>query len=107
MRIGRNENASTPINANATPQARSMDVKSYYVGTQQMGEHQAPQGRRGREEGQGLHPTDQGNYGRGEARRRRSGYQPAPAPGDGQGARGRSEERRVGKECRSRWSPYH
>ena len=24
---------------------------------------------------------------------------------DGDGAR--SEERRVGKECRSRWSPYH
>ena len=24
----------------------------------------------------------------------------------GQGAQ-RSEERRVGKECRSRWSPYH
>ena len=23
------------------------------------------------------------------------------------GNRGRSEERRVGKECRSRWSPYH
>src|SRR5216684_5952390 len=23
------------------------------------------------------------------------------------GDRGRSEERRVGKECRSRWSPYH
>src|SRR2546430_17487738 len=23
------------------------------------------------------------------------------------GWRGRSEERRVGKECRSRWSPYH
>ena len=22
-------------------------------------------------------------------------------------ATGRSEERRVGKECRSRWSPYH
>ena len=22
-------------------------------------------------------------------------------------ARERSEERRVGKECRSRWSPYH
>jgi len=22
-------------------------------------------------------------------------------------AHGRSEERRVGKECRSRWSPYH
>src|SRR4051794_24713764 len=24
-----------------------------------------------------------------------------------EGAFGRSEERRVGKECRSRWSPYH
>ena len=23
------------------------------------------------------------------------------------GATGRSEERHVGKECRSRWSPYH
>ena len=23
------------------------------------------------------------------------------------GQLGRSEERRVGKECRSRWSPYH
>src|SRR2546429_4756891 len=26
---------------------------------------------------------------------------------DGQRQRARSEERRVGKECRSRWSPYH
>src|SRR5256886_8637272 len=26
---------------------------------------------------------------------------------DGAGAIARSEERRVGKECRSRWSPYH
>ena len=25
----------------------------------------------------------------------------------GMGTRTRSEERRVGKECRSRWSPYH
>src|ERR1035441_6919534 len=25
----------------------------------------------------------------------------------GYGVGGRSEERRVGKECRSRWSPYH
>ena len=25
----------------------------------------------------------------------------------GLGVQGRSEERRVGKECRSRWSPYH
>ena len=24
-----------------------------------------------------------------------------------EGSEGRSEERRVGKECRSRWSPYH
>src|SRR5260370_39097208 len=24
-----------------------------------------------------------------------------------EGGMGRSEERRVGKECRSRWSPYH
>src|SRR3546814_8731314 len=34
-----------------------------------------------------------------------------PAGGDALGAAGRSEERRVGKECvstcRSRWSPYH
>ena len=29
------------------------------------------------------------------------------AVGDGNGNAGRSEERRVGKECRSRWSPYH
>src|SRR2546421_2188426 len=27
--------------------------------------------------------------------------------GGGQGHVQRSEERRVGKECRSRWSPYH
>src|ERR1019366_642682 len=42
--------------------------------------------------------------------------QPPPAPSAGTdaaaagrgGGRGfRSEERRVGKECRSRWSPYH
>ena len=25
----------------------------------------------------------------------------------GEAGRSRSEERRVGKECRSRWSPYH
>ena len=28
-------------------------------------------------------------------------------PGDRVAAQTRSEERRVGKECRSRWSPYH
>src|SRR5258708_27425272 len=40
---------------------------------------------------------------------------PNPAPGtimtlnfvQGSGSSARSEERRVGKECRSRWSPYH
>src|SRR2546425_12153021 len=36
-----------------------------------------------------------------ERRRRRSSY------GGGREAAHRSEERRVGKECRSRWSPYH
>src|SRR2546425_7353661 len=29
------------------------------------------------------------------------------AKGDGVAVASRSEERRVGKECRSRWSPYH
>jgi hypothetical protein len=36
---------------------------------------------------------------------------PTPEPGPGyvvvKVADPRSEERRVGKECRSRWSPYH
>src|SRR3989475_8661141 len=32
------------------------------------------------------------------------GLQRQPDP---RGAAARSEERRVGKECRSRWSPYH
>src|SRR3712207_8480606 len=30
-----------------------------------------------------------------------------PYPSRSVGHLGRSEERRVGKECRSRWSPYH
>ena len=33
--------------------------------------------------------------------------QTAKGRGDGLLERMRSEERRVGKECRSRWSPYH
>src|SRR3989441_10564435 len=34
--------------------------------------------------------------------------EPVQLPGVGRHVRrGRSEERRVGKECRSRWSPYH
>ena len=37
-------------------------------------------------------------------------YHTAPSPEQGaeqQRELSRSEERRVGKECRSRWSPYH
>src|SRR5688572_32788348 len=30
-----------------------------------------------------------------------------PVPGEGHSSPIRSEERRVGKECRSRWAPYH
>src|SRR5256885_8481894 len=36
----------------------------------------------------------------------RFGYVVLEAP-NGETALRRSEERRVGKECRSRWSPYH
>ena len=32
---------------------------------------------------------------------------PEAIPGSGYDFANRSEERRVGKECRSRWSPYH
>src|SRR5256885_13600293 len=32
---------------------------------------------------------------------------PEPIPGASIDVESRSEERRVGKECRSRWSPYH
>ena len=32
---------------------------------------------------------------------------PAPNTGSPSAATDRSEERRAGKECRSRWSPYH
>src|SRR2546425_7961027 len=36
------------------------------------------------------------------------GRRPSPRGGlRNRGTHGRSEERRVGKECRSRWSPYH
>src|SRR2546425_7204226 len=43
---------------------------------------------------------------------RRKPFQDSPTPGANSVAtialiRMRSEERRVGKECRSRWSPYH
>ena len=51
--------------------------------------------------------------GRVEAGAKATGYQGKPDihPWDSPEAGGqkaqRSEERRVGKECRSRWSPYH
>src|SRR3712207_7386066 len=35
------------------------------------------------------------------------GQKAANAIAPGEGDQVRSEERRVGKECRSRWSPYH
>ena len=35
------------------------------------------------------------------------GINPDECVADGAAIQGRSEERRVGKECRSRWSPYH
>src|SRR3989475_10860195 len=38
---------------------------------------------------------------------RRIQFTPDLLPSDITGVRARSEERRVGKECRSRWSPYH
>src|SRR2546422_7902010 len=38
---------------------------------------------------------------------RTASLHPASARTSTRGTRGRSEERRVGKECRSRWSPYH
>ena len=55
-----------------------------------------------------------GGYGRGEGGQGRVGgvhgdAQPGggPAQADHEPSVLRSEERRVGKECRSRWSPYH
>ena len=36
-----------------------------------------------------------------------TGHKPIVLMGGGTTRVGRSEERRVGKECRSRWSPYH
>ena len=41
-----------------------------------------------------------------EAARREAAFARSREQGD-KAIQGRSEERRVGKECRSRWSPYH
>src|SRR2546428_1918966 len=35
------------------------------------------------------------------------GHEKRPSRAQAPAREGRSEERRVGKECRSRWSPYH
>src|SRR2546430_16796819 len=40
-------------------------------------------------------------------RSKRGAVMAAPAVRSPSGVEPRSEERRVGKECRSRWSPYH
>jgi len=40
-------------------------------------------------------------------KRRNSQFFLTAAAAQSAGFRARSEERRVGKECRSRWSPYH
>src|SRR2546428_10322793 len=43
----------------------------------------------------------------GSAQAPRRGLPPRPSPPARRSQPPRSEERRVGKECRSRWSPYH
>ena len=43
----------------------------------------------------------------GQTQRRQKRFAIAEALGDLESNLSRSEERRVGKECRSRWSPYH
>src|SRR5439155_15739169 len=50
---------------------------------------------------------DESRYGRAHRCRRLLETLPYPAPCGSDFERGRSEERRVGKECICRWSPYH
>src|SRR2546421_6857231 len=57
-------------------------------------------------------PAPHGGHGTGSGRRtnpttRSPVASPLPAGASATRPRFRSEERRVGKECRSRWSPYH
>src|SRR6266446_10835352 len=69
----------------------------------------------GRPRGRGLlldvhHPADQRverRLWRLRADVREADHGEAPGPDVGGGGIAGSEERRVGKECRSRWSPYH
>src|SRR5260370_30183266 len=61
-------------------------------------------------EGAGLDvPAEQMEQGHDVAADQRlaAGQPQLPDPQADEGAANRSEERRVGKECRSRWSPYH
>src|SRR5256885_17256011 len=44
---------------------------------------------------------------KGDAPKNQKPGRPTLAPSSPQLGKRRSEERRVGKECRSRWSPYH
>src|SRR5215813_3912845 len=78
-----------------------------------------PSGSTARTHGHGRAPSPSGLRLRRVGNRARvlgAERRPAQRPDTGQGRRelsevdavvGRSEERRVGKECRSRWSPYH
>src|SRR2546425_6502836 len=54
-----------------------------------------------------FHTTQHLNRPRSEQARRRLCPRRADAVDQEVGGEVRSEERRVGKECRSRWSPYH
>jgi len=56
--------------------------------------------------GSGFYRTDSRGSGRTESTPAKAGADKGESSGD-KGDKGRSEERRVGKECRSRWSPYH
>ena len=53
---------------------------------------------------QGVAPSRRVRYDEGRPFAGREGF---AENGDGKNFVLRSEERRVGKECRSRWSPYH
>src|SRR3954449_9361458 len=55
-------------------------------------------------EAMGLTPKGQGARGGREGVTQKDGRRPVNPSG---GLKGKGEERRVGKECRSRWSPYH
>src|SRR5438093_13449125 len=53
------------------------------------------------------HDRDRGRGREDRIQRRHDDRAPARLHSCGRDRRARSEERRVGKECRARWSPYH